>query len=87
MPLLLAMQTHAAAESTLSRLLSQDVLIPLVMMGGAVVIVAINVVAGVLKTNARERSRREIAAYIAEGSMTPEQGERLMRAGKGGDKA
>jgi hypothetical protein len=52
-----------------------------------VVIVAFNVVAGVLKTNARERSRREIAAYIAEGSMTPEQGERLMRAGKGGDKA
>lgn len=32
-------------------------------------------------TNAsRERSRREIAAYIAEGSITPEQGERLMRA-------
>lgn len=30
--------------------------------------------------SARERSRREIAAYIAEGSMTPEQGERLMRA-------
>ena len=28
----------------------------------------------------RERSRREIAAYIAEGSMTPEQGERLMAA-------
>lgn len=25
-----------------------------------------------------ERSRREIAAYVAEGSMTPEQGERLM---------
>lgn len=28
----------------------------------------------------REGSRREIAAYIAEGSMTPEQGERLMKA-------
>lgn len=28
----------------------------------------------------RERTRREIAAYIAEGSMTPEQGERLMKA-------
>jgi len=28
----------------------------------------------------RERSRREIAAYIAEGSIGPEQGERLMRA-------
>lgn len=28
-----------------------------------------------------EKSRREIAAYIAEGSMTPEQGERLLNAG------
>lgn len=35
----------------------------------------------IVKVRARERSRREIAAYIAEGSMTPEQGERLMRAG------
>ncbi len=33
-----------------------------------------------------ERSRREIAAYIAEGSMTPEQGERLM-ASKAGENA
>jgi len=29
----------------------------------------------------RERTKREVAAYIAEGSMTPEQGERLLRAG------
>ena len=28
----------------------------------------------------RERSRREIAAYIAEGSISPDQGERLMKA-------
>lgn len=28
----------------------------------------------------RERSRREIAAYIAEGSINPDQGERLMKA-------
>ena len=34
----------------------------------------------VMMHSAKERSRREIAAYIAEGSMTPEQGERLMRA-------
>jgi hypothetical protein len=32
----------------------------------------------ILKNFARERSRREIAAYIAEGSMTAEEGERLM---------
>lgn len=30
---------------------------------------------------ARERSRQEIAAYIAEGSMTPAEGERLLNAG------
>lgn len=30
----------------------------------------------------REKSRREIAAYIAEGSMTPEEGERLLNAGQ-----
>ena len=34
----------------------------------------------VLTGHARERSRREIAAYIAEGSISPEQGERLMKA-------
>jgi len=36
----------------------------------------------IVKTKSRERTRREIAAYIAEGSMTPEQGERLMAAGR-----
>jgi hypothetical protein len=36
---------------------------------------------GARETREREQSRREIAAYIAEGSMTPEQGERLMAAG------
>lgn len=38
----------------------------------------------ILKSLAHERSRREIAAYIAEGSMTPEQGERLLSSGKSG---
>ena len=40
----------------------------------------IRAVTAVLTTNSREKSRREIAAYIAEGSITPEQGERLIRA-------
>lgn len=35
-----------------------------------------------LESRDREQSRREIAAYIAEGSMTIEQGERLMNAGE-----
>lgn len=53
----------------------------------AVAIVAIvgGYISGVLKSSARERSRREIAAYVAEGSMTPEQGEKLMKAGNPSD--
>lgn len=38
---------------------------------------AITAMAG---TASRERSRREIAAYIAEGSISADQGERLLRA-------
>ena len=40
----------------------------------------IRAITSVITTQARERSRREIAAYVAEGSLTPEQGERLMKA-------
>lgn len=38
------------------------------------------VISGMYHTRARERTKREIAAYIAEGSMTPEQGEKLLKA-------
>lgn len=41
-------------------------------------------VCAAFQTASRERSRREIAAYIAEGTITPDQGERLMRAGADG---
>jgi len=37
-------------------------------------------IASVIRTALMERSRREIAAYIAEGSMTAKEGERLMKA-------
>jgi hypothetical protein len=37
-------------------------------------------VSAMVTNSSRERSRREIAAYIAEGSISAEQGERLIRA-------
>ncbi|MHC4210619.1 MAG: hypothetical protein ACYTE6_01750 [Planctomycetota bacterium] len=40
----------------------------------------VRAITAILTTHAKERSRREIAAYIAEGSLSPEQGERLMKA-------
>jgi hypothetical protein len=34
----------------------------------------------IITVRARERTKREIAAYVSEGSMTPQEGERLIRA-------
>ncbi len=63
------------------RLLQEDVFVITLMCVVAVLIVGIKTIGSTIRAGARERTRREIAAYIAEGSMTPEQGERLMRAG------
>ena len=41
---------------------------------------SIRAITTILTTQSRERSRREIAAYIAEGTLTAEQGERLVKA-------
>jgi hypothetical protein len=69
-------------EELLSRLLSSSTLFYLI--GGSIAIVAIITggIKSVVRSAVRERSRREIAAYIAEGSMNAEQGERLMAAGE-----
>jgi len=45
-----------------------------------IVVTICRTISRIVQTIARERTRREIAAYIAEGSMTPDQGERLLRA-------
>ncbi len=57
----------------------------MIMFGCGMVVLLAMVVADVVRKTAERRefemSRREIAAYIAEGSMTPEQGERLLQVG------
>lgn len=70
------------AEDILNQLLEARTLF--LLIGGSVVMVAIiaGAITSIVKGVARERTRREIAAYIAEGSLTPEQGERLMAAGE-----
>ena len=40
----------------------------------------IRALTSILTTHSKEQSRREIAAYVAEGSISPEQGERLVKA-------
>ena len=65
----------------LERLLDEDILVPGGVMIMVVMIVLITSVGKAIVRTSRERTKREVAAYIAEGSMTPEQGERLLRAG------
>lgn len=59
-----------------------DVYLPTLIVGGLLLWSVVRMIGRVLIAQAREKSRREIAAYIAEGSMTAEHGERLMKAGE-----
>jgi hypothetical protein len=61
---------------------NEDAFVPLLFAGAGIIWIVLGTLTGMVKAMSRERTRREIAAYIAEGSMTPEQGERLMRAGR-----
>jgi hypothetical protein len=67
---------------TLAALEGSQILI-VIAMGISVPIIAI--VAGSIRRSSaekqRELSRRDIAAYVAEGSMTPEEGRQLLEAG------
>lgn len=45
-----------------------------------VIAIVFGTIKAMVTSTARERTRREIAAYVAEGSMTPEQGERILKA-------
>lgn len=65
-----------------------DQLIPIVAIAGGLLVAIVAIVGSFISSTMRasqhERSRREIAAYIAEGTMTPEDGERLLRVGPSG---
>lgn len=72
--------------TTLAQIHHDDVVPVLaISIGGGIAVLAVvfGGIRGMVVGVARERSRREIAAYIAEGSMTPDEGERLLRAGGG----
>lgn len=42
----------------------------------------LGIIQAMSRSKEREQTKREIAAYVAEGSMTPEQGEALLNAGE-----
>ena len=75
-----ATATAVEGSSTSSWGIDSGLLIPIlgIVMGCSVAIIAI--IAGTVASGQREKTRREIAAYVAEGNITPEDGERMMRA-------
>lgn len=57
----------------------EELFLPVVVAGSILIGMVIKSVTSILTTATRERTKREIAAYVAEGSMTPEQAERILR--------
>jgi len=63
---------------------NEDTMIPFVIFGVGGIVAVVAIVFGAIRSislnNEREKSRREIAAYVAEGSMSPDDGAKLMSA-------
>lgn len=60
------------------------VAIPIVAICGGILVAIVGMITctikGCVKTNQTEQTRREIAAYVAEGSISPEDGAQMMKA-------
>ncbi len=71
-------------DSFIDGIIINDNAVPIVMfvVMGFIAIVAIvfSMGKGITIAKEREKTRRELAAYVAEGSMTPEDAERLLKA-------
>jgi hypothetical protein len=67
-------------------LAASEIDVPIVLFGVGGLVAVVAIVSGnlrrVLTTREREMSRRELAAYVAEGTMTPQDAERILKAGK-----
>jgi hypothetical protein len=64
---------------------SEGAVVTGVLVCGGFLVAIISIIAGTIQktviSKQREQSRREIAAYVAEGSMTPDDGAKLIAAG------
>lgn len=62
-----------------------ETIVPAIAIIGGLLIGGLAILSGMVRriseTKEREQSRREIAAYVAEGSMNAEDAERLLNAG------
>ncbi|GAB5496591.1 MAG: hypothetical protein Phyf2KO_16710 [Phycisphaerales bacterium] len=76
------------ADNTLTDAIAGEIKLVMVLGGGllfATVVVITGMLKSVLGTRAREATKREMAAYVAEGSVKPEDAIRMLTAGNGTD--
>jgi len=70
-------------EDLVREMIQKEEIFFVVVIAGAITVVSIiKAFTSMVTRLAGERTRREIAAYIAEGSMTPEQGNQLLNKRK-----
>ncbi|MBL4590508.1 MAG: hypothetical protein JKY96_00970 [Phycisphaerales bacterium] len=66
-------------EDIIQQLMDNDKLFIISVVFGAIVVMSVvKAFFGMITGLAHERTRREIAAYVAEGSMTPDQAQRIL---------
>jgi len=67
-------------------LAAADEIIPVVAIGGGLAVAIVSIITSAIRKSkivqAKEESRREIAAYVAEGSMTADDAAKIINAGK-----
>ena len=82
------MLTTVLADNALTDAIAQEFKLVFVV-GGGLLFAGTVVIAGVFKsvlgTRAREHTKREMAAYVAEGSVRPEDAVKILTAGNGTD--
>jgi hypothetical protein len=75
--------------SMIESVLDKEMLIPALAItlgcGTGMIWIVCATIAGAAKTRHRERTKRELAAYVAEGSLDPDKAIAMLEAGNGSD--
>ncbi|HWB19358.1 MAG TPA: hypothetical protein VG711_03590 [Phycisphaerales bacterium] len=76
---------HMLADS-IDKILDKDTFIPIFVLGSGMFVMIVWIVFSSIRSivvgRAREVTRREIAAYVAEGSLDPDKAVAILNAGK-----
>jgi hypothetical protein len=74
-------------SAVVQHLIKEDLILPVFAIGVGSIIAVVAIVSGavtrVVVSRGRERTRRELAAYIAEGTLDPDKAVALMNANQG----